>query len=167
MTFCYLMVSISTLALDKEQKYVSTPFMPVAARLLMLQTVDDPMSDYRHWKSFNANESNFQRLCRYYEARAEDGCRIDFRLRQTGMTIHIVVHHRVSVREFKVLLARFFKVKGHESIVRNDNIEMRVGGLEEDSQPDLHNLHADCKILNANETNFKRLCRYYDARAED
>lgn len=160
-TFNYLVL------LDREQKYIHSPLLPAAARLLMLQSVDDPVSAYRHWKSFNANESNFQRLCRYYEARAEDHTRIDFRFRQSGMIIHIFIHQRVPVREFKVLLARFFRIVSHESVFGDKNIEMRVGDLEEDSQFDLHSLHADYKILNANETNFKRLCRYYGARAED
>lgn len=125
------------------------------------------MSAYRHWKSFNANESDFKRLSRFYEARAEDRCRIDFQFRQTGMLIHIFTHHRVPVRGFKVLLARFFRVKSHESVFGDGKIEMRVGGLGGDSQFDPHTLHADYKIINANETNFERLCRYYEARAED
>lgn len=83
------------------------------------------------------------------------------------MVFHIFVHHRVSVREFKALLARFFGVKSHESMFGDENIETRVGGLGEDSQLDPHNLHADYKLLNANETNFRRLCRYYNTRAED
>jgi hypothetical protein len=125
------------------------------------------MSACRHWTSFNANESNFNRLCRYYEARAEDRCRIDFRFRQTGMLIHIFVHRRVPEREFKVLLARFFRVKSHESVFGNKNIEMRVEGPGEDSGADPPDMHPGYRILNANETNFKRLCRYYNARAED
>jgi hypothetical protein len=125
------------------------------------------MSAYRHWKSFNANESNFQRLYRYYEARAEDRCRIDFRFRQTGTFIHIFIHQQVSVREFKVLLARFFRVKSHESMVGNDNIEIQIGDPERDSQLNPFDMHPDYKILNANETNYKRLCRYYNARAKD
>ena len=125
------------------------------------------MSVYRHWKSFNANESNFKRLCRYYEARAEERCRIDFRFRQTGMIIHIFVHHRIPEREFKVLLARFFKVKSHESVVGNENVEIRVGEREGDGQLDSRNMHSDYKTLSANETNFKRLCRFYNSRADD
>lgn len=125
------------------------------------------MSAYRHWKSFNANESNFNCLCRYYEARAEDRCRIDFRFRQTGMLIHIFIHRQVPVREFKVMLARFFRAKSHQSIFGDANIEIQVGGLEGDTRLDPRNMHPDYKILNANETNFQRLCRYYNARAED
>jgi hypothetical protein len=125
------------------------------------------MSAYRHWKSFNANESNFHRLCRYYDARAEDRCRIDFCFRQTGMNIHIFIHRRVPEREFKVLLAQFFKVKSHESVFGNENIEIRVDDLEGDSQLNPRNDCPDYKTLNANETNYKRLCRYYNARAED
>lgn len=64
-------------------------------------------------------------------------------------------------------LARSFKVKGHESLFGNDNIEMRVGGREGDGQFDSRNMHFDYKTLNANETDFKRLCRHYNARAED
>jgi hypothetical protein len=125
------------------------------------------MSDYRHWKSFNANESNFKRLCRYYDARAEDRCRIDFQFRTTGMLIHILIHHRVPERDFKVLLAQSFKVKSHESVFGNENTEIRVDDPEGDNQLDPRSMHTDYRILNANETNFKRLCRYYNARAED
>ena len=126
------------------------------------------MSAYRHWKSFNANESNFQRLCRYYEARTENPTRIDFRFRQTGMTIHIFVHRQVPVREFKLLLSRLSRVKSHESVVvGNDSIEIRVENCEGDSQLDSQHTYSDYKVLTANETNFKRLCRYYNARAED
>ena len=125
------------------------------------------MSAYRHWKSFNANESNFNRLCRYYEARAEDRCRIDFRFRQTGMLIHIFIHRQVPVRKFKVLLARFFRTKSHQGVFGDANIEIQVCGLKGDTRLDPRNMHPDYKILNANETNFKRLCCYYNARAED
>ena len=83
------------------------------------------------------------------------------------MNIHIFIHHRAPVREFKVLLARFNRVKSHESVVGNDNIEIQVGNSEGDRHLDSRNLHSGYKILSANETNFQHLCGYYNARAED
>jgi hypothetical protein len=134
--------------------------------------VEDPISAYRHWKSIHANEPNFRRLCRYYEAQAQDRSKITFQLRRTGMNIQIFVHRRVPMQEFKALLIRFFRTKSSENVVGNEDIEIRVvdrGGESRlsDSGDDPSNMHPDYKVLDANETHVEHLCRYYDGMAED
>jgi hypothetical protein len=135
--------------------------------------VEDPISAYRHWKSIDANEANFRRLCRYYEAQAQDRSKITFQLRRTGMNIDIFVHRRAPLQEFKALLLRFFKTKSTENVVSDENTEIRVADREgvslevSDSGDDPSNMHLDYKVLDANETHVEHLCRYYDGRAED
>jgi hypothetical protein len=124
--------------------------------------VNDPISAYRHWKGINANEANFRRLCRYYEAQAEDRSKITFKLRKTGTNIHIFVHRRAPKREFQALLHQFYTTKSSEDVVSNENVEIRVA----DRNPTC-DMHPDYKVLDANETHVEHLCRYYDAKAED
>lgn len=133
--------------------------------------MEDPISAYRHWKGFSANESNFRRLHRYYEAQATDRCKINFRFRNTGVIIQILVHRRAPKQEFQALLHRFFRVHRSESEVSNEDIEIRVtdrGGESHSSDSGASsNMHPDYKVLDANETHVEHLCRVYDARAED
>jgi len=134
--------------------------------------VEDPISAYRHWKSINANEPNFRRLCRFYEASAEDASKITFQLRKTGMNIVVFVHKRAPPPEFKALFHRFFTTKSSQSVVRDENIEIRVGDRRgEESQvgdwEDPSRMYPDYKVLDANETHVEHLCRYYEAEAED
>ncbi|KAM0689417.1 hypothetical protein Q7P36_011495 [Cladosporium allicinum] len=149
-----------------------------ASGLVILQSfsgtkkMNDPISAYRHWKGIDANEANFRRVCRYYEAHAEDASKIIFQLRKTRMNIVIFVHRRVPMQEFKALFHRFFTTKRSETVVRNENVEIRVderGGGEEQvgDWEDPGNMHPDYKVLDANETHVEHLCRIYDAKAED
>ena len=136
--------------------------------------MNDPISAYRHWKGIDANEANFRRVCRYYEAHAEDASKIIFQLRKTRMNIVIFVHRRVPMQEFKALFHRFFTTKRGETVVRNGNVEIRVGdrgggGGEEQvgDWEDPGKTHPDYRVLDANETHVEHLCRIYDAKAED
>ena len=153
-----------------QQKYV--PPYPTFIGILIHQPVDDPISAYRHWKGFNASESNFRRLWRYYAARAEDRSKFIFRFRQGGMVIHIFIHRRVPLREFLRLIQEFIKAQDEVKVFQNENenIEIRIVDPGEEGQVlDLHarDRHPDYKTFYPNETNFKRICRFYDARAED
>jgi len=124
--------------------------------------VNDPISAYRHWKGINANEANFRRLCRYYEAKAEDRSKITFKLRKTGMKIQIFVHRRAPKKEFQALLHQFYTTKNSGDVVSNENVEIQVA----DRNPTC-DMHPDYKVLDANETHVEHLCRYYEAKAED
>ena len=137
------------------------------AHFLTIRIADDPISTYRHWKSFNANGSNFKRLCRYYEARAEDRSIVTFQFRQTGRVIHIFLHRRLPNQEFQALLARFFQGRSDKNVVSNEDVEIRAddfGESQASDRVDQHNMHPGYKGLNANGTNFRRLCRFSFAR---
>ena len=131
--------------------------------------MNDPISAYRHWKGIDANEANFRRVCRYYEAHAEDASKIIFQLRKTRMNIVIFVHRRVPMQEFKALFHRFFTTKRSETVVRNENVEIRVderGGGEEQvgDWEDPGNMHPDYKVLDANETHVEHHPSRFDAK---
>ncbi|KAF2721777.1 hypothetical protein K431DRAFT_312201 [Polychaeton citri CBS 116435] len=93
--------------------------------------MDDPRAVYLEYKGFNANESSFKRLQRYYEDRAEDHSRIFYTFPRSRMSILIIIHKRVQLREFNALLLRFFKEKSDVDQISNENIEIRVTSREE------------------------------------
>lgn len=100
----------------------------------------DPRNLHPDYKSFNANESHFKRLCRFYDARAEDRSWIFYQFRPSRLSIYIVVHKRVPPQEFKALLEDFYRQRSKTDVVCNENVEIRIrddGDPDEDCLSDL------------------------------
>jgi hypothetical protein len=96
--------------------------------------VDDPRAVYLDYKGLDANETPFKRLHRYYDARAKDHSRICYTFPRSRMSILIIVHKRVPLKEFKLLLLKFYKEKSTADVTRNEDVEIRVVNREETDQ---------------------------------
>ena len=95
------------------------------------------------YKILNANETNYKRLCRYYNARAEDQSWIFFQFRPTRMTVFIIVHKRVPLQEFKSLLAKFYHQRLEKDVVGDENVEFRIHDRGEPGQDHLGDWEID------------------------
>lgn len=81
---------------------------------------------YLDYKGFNANQTSWRRILEYYDSYAEDRSRIFYTFPSSKMTMLIIVHKRIPLKEFRSLLYRFFQIKATEDQIKNDHVEIRV-----------------------------------------
>lgn len=81
---------------------------------------------YLDYKGFNANQTSWRRILEYYDSHAEDRSRIFYTFPSSKMTILIIVHKRIPLKEFRSLLYGFFHIKATEDQIKNDDVEIRV-----------------------------------------
>jgi len=74
----------------------------------------------------NANQTPWKRLVEYYDANAADRTRIVYTFLSNRMKIQILVHRRVPVHQFKILLRDFYRIKAREDVVSTDDLEICV-----------------------------------------
>jgi hypothetical protein len=96
--------------------------------------VDDPRAVFLDYKNLDANETPFKRLHRYYDARAQDNSRICYTFPRSRMSILIIVHKRIPLKDFKLLLLKFYKEKSTVDLTSNGDVEIRVVNREETDQ---------------------------------
>jgi hypothetical protein len=101
---------------------------------LTFMSVNDPRAVFLDYKNLDANETPFKRLHRYYDARAQDNSRICYTFPRSRMSILIILHKRIPLKDFKLLLLKFYKEKSTVDLTSNGDVEIRVVNREETDQ---------------------------------
>jgi hypothetical protein len=112
----------------------STSRSPLYGPFLISLSVNDPRAVYLDYKGLDANETPFKRLHRYYDARAEDQSRMVYTFPRSRMSILIIIHKRVPLKDFKHLLLKFYREKSTADVTSNGDVEIRVVNREETDQ---------------------------------
>jgi hypothetical protein len=92
------------------------------------------------YKVLDANETNFGRICRVYDERAEDRSWIFCQRSQAGTNMYLVVHERVPLQEFTLLVEDFYRGGFDADVAGDENVEIRYSTCGPGRQGDLGDL---------------------------
>ncbi|KAG9549646.1 hypothetical protein KCU71_g5037, partial [Aureobasidium melanogenum] len=91
----------------------------------------------------NAYQTPWKRLVEFYDIHGQDHTSFMYTFPHDRMGIEIIVHHRISLGQFRRLLRQFYLTKAREDVVQTDDIEIRVtrrptqGGTEDPEDDDV------------------------------